>query len=435
MSTATNASAASPSRPSFWQGLALRLMPAALPTVIFAVTFYLYAVISRSEFQMRHYFVPLAQSLLLGRLDVVGQPSYMNELVPHLGKDYVVFPFMPDLLEMPWVLIWQGETNQLWPCLTFGALNAALVYILCRRLGLPLVRRLLYTEIFAFGTIVWYSAQDAGAWHYAQVTALSFMLLAVLEVFGKGRAWLMGTWLGCALLCRLTDVMAAPFFALFLLAASRREVLPAAEAVASGVRGAIAGFVARYDWRAYARKLVGFGVPLSFFVGLYLTYNHLRFGSPLTTGYSMIPGILEEPWYRDGFFNLNAIPRNLYTMFLKAPEFSDTFPFVKVHIIGGLSILLTTPIFLWAVKARGWDWYLIGSWLAIFGIATPIFLHGDIGGSQFGYRYAMDFYPFLFLLMVRALGDKLTFQRVVAIVIGAVVNAWGIWVTMSGAWA
>ena len=72
------------------------------------------------------------------------------------------------------------------------------------------------------------------------------------------------------------------------------------------------------------------------------------------------------------------------------------------------------------VRARG---------LASVGlILIPILLHADPGGPQFGFRYAQDFYPFLFLLTVRGLGGRI-FEAWVAIIIGFLVNLWGMGAT------
>ncbi|MNR75445.1 hypothetical protein D3C72_60750 [compost metagenome] len=410
-------------------------------TGLIIVVFLAYGLISGWHYVHRDYFVPLAEALLQGHLDVGRLPGHYNELVPSNGKWYVVFPFMPALLVMPWVLVAKGTANQLWACLFFGSLNAALVLDIVRHFGQPLRRALLFAILFAFGTVHWYGASDGGAWHFAQVTALTFLFLAIREIPTGGRPWRMGMWLGMAMLCRLDTVMAFPFFLAFFLHRSKQEPgvpLLREEAGQDSTRRFprdMRAWWQQYDPRRFALGTLEFGGTLSVFAGLYLLYNALRFGSPLITGYSLIPGLLEEPWYRDGFMSLSSIPRNLYTLLFKAPAFSEGFPYIRPYHVGGLSLLMTTPAFLWAIKARGWNWLSVGSWLAVVGIALPILLHGDIGGAQFGYRYAMDFYPFLLLLMIRGMGDRLTFEQGLAIGLSLLVNAWGIWACVTGNWA
>jgi hypothetical protein len=161
----------------------------------------------------------------------------------------------------------------------------------------------------------------------------------------------------------------------------------------------------------------------------YLIYNNTRFGSPFENGYALIPGLLDEAQYHDGFFSIVNIPRKLYALFLTTPAEVGEFPWVQPHALGGLSILLTTPLFLWSIKARRPDWFNLGAWVAVGLILIPILLHADPGGLQFGFRYAQDFYPFLFLLTVRGLGGKLSFEAWIAIAIGFLVNLWGMGAT------
>ena len=90
---------------------------------------------------------------------------------------------------------------------------------------------------------------------------------------------------------------------------------------------------------------------------------------------------------------------------------------------------------LWSIKARRPDWFGLGAWLAVGLILIPILLHADPGGAQFGFRYAQDFYPFLFLLTVRGLGGRIGFEAWLAIAIGLAVNLWGMGSTYFDWWA
>ena len=65
----------------------------------------------------------------------------------------------------------------------------------------------------------------------------------------------------------------------------------------------------------------------------------------------------------------------------------------------------------------------------------PVLTHADPGGAQFGFRYAQDIYPFLFLLVVRGLRGRISFEAWLAIAIGVVVNIWGMGATHVDWWA
>ncbi len=179
--------------------------------------------------------------------------------------------------------------------------------------------------------------------------------------------------------------------------------------------------------------MLALGLPLALGLAVpvigYLVYDFLRFGSFLQTGYPLIPGLLEESQYRDGFFSIVNIPRKLYALFLTSPVEVGEFPWIQPRRLGGLSIVLTTPLFLWALKARRPDWFGLGAWSAVGLVLIPILLHADPGGLQFGFRYAQDLYPFLFLLTVRGLGGRLSVEAWIAIAVGTLINLWGMGAT------
>lgn len=420
--------------------LAMPAVKHALTAVgLFLLSLLGFGLIGKGHFVHLNYFVPLADAFLHGRLYVAEAPRWLNELVPYQGRHYVVYPPMPAVLLMPFVAVWGTGTNQGLVSVAIGALNVALCYMVLQRFGLSWRRATAFALLFAFGTIFWFSVQVGSSWHFAQVCAVMFLWLAILETLSGKRPWLIGLLLGCAAMSRLPTLMAFPFFVAFFLHQSRRESPaatplllaegPAPTAPWQGVRSGavdVRGFLGRCAW---------FGAGVSALLLAYLAYNHARFGSPFTTGYFMIPGLLAEAQYQHGFFSLQSIPRNMYAMLLKTPRFIEEFPYLKPYRLGGISLLLTTPFFLWAAKARGWDWLTVGCWGAILLTLCPILLHADPGGEQFGYRYALDFYPFLLLLAIRGMGHRFSVRQGVAIAIALVINALGVYTAMSGAWA
>ena len=93
--------------------------------------------------------------------------------------------------------------------------------------------------------------------------------------------------------------------------------------------------------------------------------------------------------------------------------------------MSGMAIWFTTPAFIFALKSKIKDSVTWWSWLAIFSIAAVIFTNAATGWG-FGYRYAVDFYPFLFLLTVRGMGGNLKWYHKVLIIIGVIVNLIGV---------
>jgi hypothetical protein len=187
--------------------------------------------------------------------------------------------------------------------------------------------------------------------------------------------------------------------------------------------------IAPLPLRRIVRLGFAFAVGASLPLALYGVYNEMRFGSPTEAGYGMIPGLLEESQYRFGFFSIVNVPRILYAMFLTNPQQVATFPWVQPRLLGGLSIALTTPAFFWAIAARRLDWFTVGAWSSVVLILIPTLLHADPGGVEFGFRYAEDVYPYLFLLMIHGLRGRVRFEAGLAVAFGLLVNAWGMGAT------
>ncbi|HEX7611421.1 MAG TPA: hypothetical protein VF371_01515, partial [Candidatus Limnocylindrales bacterium] len=71
------------------------------------------------------------------------------------------------------------------------------------------------------------------------------------------------------------------------------------------------------------------------------------------------------------------------------------------------SILLTTPAVLIAFAASLRDRLNQILWVSVILTAIPVFLYyGGGGGATYGYRYEMDFVPFLFAIVAIALKER-----------------------------
>jgi hypothetical protein len=398
----------------------------AIPTALFALAWFVHAWVNHDRSANLDYFVPLANAFLTGHLGLTEAPSYLNELVPARdGLFHVVYPPVPALVVLPAVWVFGPGFEQAWASILLGALNVAIASQVIRGMGVDRGPRIVLSLAFGFGTIVWYSAQAGSSWHFAHVVATMFMLLAIRACQVEARPGLIGFLFAGAVLSRLTLVLAAPFFIAYLIDRAARE--------RDGDRTSF-GWIAAlrppaWQSRPDARWLVengsAFVAAVAVALGSYLAYNWLRFGSPFENGYALIPGLLQEQQYVHGFFSVVNIPRKLYALFLSAPVQAPDFPWIQSRHLGGLSLLLTTPVFLWAIRARRPDWFGLGCWASLGLILVPILLHADPGGAQFGFRYAQDLYPFLLLLTVRGLNGRISFEAWIAIAIGVLVNLWG----------
>jgi hypothetical protein len=126
-------------------------------------------------------------------------------------------------------------------------------------------------------------------------------------------------------------------------------------------------------------------------------YNYSRFHSVADFGYARIPGVLNEPWYRHGLFSFYSIPWNIHKMLFESAGDMPVFPYIRFYPFG-CSIFTSCP-FLFMLFREGGK-YRLPCWLAIAGLTMVLWLHGNPGGWQFSYRYAMIMLPWMFLLIV-----------------------------------
>jgi len=418
------------SAPTRWVFLDSVVIPAGL----FLLAWPVYAWLNHARSADLNYFVPLADAFIHGRWGLIEAPSWLNELVPWHGLYYVVYPPMPALVVLPAVILFGPGFEQAWASILLGAANVAIMATVLRGMGVRRGPLIVLSLVFAFGTIVWYSAQAGSSWHFAHVVATFFMLLAIRACQLDARTALIGLLFGAAVLARLPLILAFPFFGAYLIDRAEREA--ADDWTVFGALGA--DRPPFWRTRVGLRHLLDLGLPLASGLAIlmvgYFAYDYLRFGTPFENGYALIPGLLQEDQYKNGFFSVLNIPRKLYALFLTGPVEVGEFPWIQPRQLGGLSIFLTTPLFIWSIKARRPDWFGLGAWAAVVLTLIPILMHADPGGAQFGFRYAQDFYPFLFLLTVRGLGGRISFEAWVAIAIGVLINVWGMGATYFDWW-
>jgi hypothetical protein len=149
--------------------------------------------------------------------------------------------------------------------------------------------------------------------------------------------------------------------------------------------------------REKAPALIRFLVVPAALAFLTAAYNFARFHSIFDFGYARIPRVLEEPWYQHGLFSLHAMPGNMYHMlFAGFGETPFKFPYIQPNPFG-CSIFLASP-FLFLLFREGGK-YKIAAWIAIGLLTAALWSHGNPGGWQFSYRYAMILLPWMFLLL------------------------------------
>lgn len=355
------------------------------------------------------HFIYQARSFLVGRLDIWGYPDFYLDVIKFQGKIYLPNPPLPSILLIPFVAIWGIAAEQIRISMLIGAIDIALVWVLLGKMKVTGAMKVGLTLLYGFGTVHYSSAILGTIWFYAHIVAELGMLLALIEFFGRQRFLIIGFAMGLAFLSRQATIIGSLFFIGWLLVSR-----PAA-------------------WRKKILKyLVGL-LPSFLFQSW---FNWARFGNPFESGY------LLQNWYSSvqspeitkyGFFNLHYIPKHLRLVFTQMPDRLSRFPFFRPSS-EGMNIWLTTPAFFsllateWKKKAN----YLAG--ISSLLIAIPAILYTATGWVQFGYRYVLDFLPFIFIPMVNGLlrlPRKITWAL---IILSIFVNAWGVYWAVKLGW-
>jgi hypothetical protein len=371
---------------------------------------YLYA--SSRDRENLDYFVRLADAFLHGRIRLLEAPSWLTELIPRDGAWYVAYPPMPAVLLMPFVALFGAEFHQQIASCIFGGVGVGLTYLVLCRFALSLRVRALLTLAFAFGTCFFYTASIGNTWYLSHVSAVMFATAAIVLALDRRLPLVVGLLVGFAALSRLPVVLTAPFYMAALIGLGWPVALPSDRRVAL---------------RSLALFVIGLGVPLAAFA----LYNVGRFGSPFEFGYALIPGVLEEPYYQQGIFSVTYIPRHLYAIFARSWIFEEAFPWFKVSW-WGLGLFLTTPLFLWLLRARLRDALVPWAALACALALVPIVTHGNVGFTQFGYRFSLDIQPLLFVILATVFGRGMSRLAAAAAVLSIAICTYGVWAIGTG---
>lgn len=311
---------------------------------------------------------------------------------------------MPAIIAIPFVILFKNLFEQQFLAHLLGAGIVAVSMLIAWHIKKD-TKLLIWTGLLtSFGNIMWYMSSSGSSWYLGQLTSAFFLTLAIYESLKNKRPYVIGIFLGAAYLSRLQVILSLPLFMYFV-----------------------------FDRKKWFSKFFMLASGILPFILFDFWYNFVRFGTILDKGYSLIPGVLTEPWFNKGLFNTSYIPRNLEVMFLSLPRFIKEFPYITPSW-GGLSILITTPAFIYSLWANIKERVVQFSWLSIALISVVILGHGSSGFAQFGYRFAVDFYPILIFLVIKGVAATgLKWHHWLLLAISILVNLWGvIWINKFG---
>jgi len=344
-------------------------------------------------------YVLLADALIHGHVWIDWPGPYIDALARD-GRHYVIEAPLPAILLIPFVAFLGTGANQTLLSCVLGAVAVAAGWEIARRAGVPTVPRLWLCGFLLLGTDLFWAAMYGDVWFLAHVAAAAFTLLALAEMLGKKRGWLVALYAGCALESRFSLAAVVPVYAALLAL----EAEPAER----------------------RRRLLTFGAALIPFAALWVWYNEARWGLPYDIGYSAWYHLDQAGAPSGSPFRLEYVPNQLYSFFVRFPDRIGHWPYL-VPTMNGVAITWTSPALVLAFFAREPRRLVVAMWVAAALTAIPNFFYYVNGFAQFGMRHALDFEPFLFVLM--ALGVRRGFGPIDAILCSwsMLAGVWGVW--------
>lgn len=341
-------------------------------------------------------FVYLAQAWLGGH-SWIDWPGAWIDALPYGGHYYVIEAPLPAVLLLPYVALAGLHANQTLLSILLCGVAIGAAWELGERFGLSRWSNAWICAFFLAGTDLLWCATFGDVWFIAHVSAAAFTMLALAELAGSRRAWLVALLAACAFESRFSLVLAVPIYFVMLLSADDRKRV-------------IAQFAAVL-------------VPVAL---LWAWYNQARWGTWNDIGYTA--------WYHQDQagmptgspFRFAYLPYQLWSFFVQGPTQLTVFPGLRPEI-SGVALTWTSPALILALFARSPLRWTISLWILALVTAAPNFVYYVNGFAQFGMRHALDFEPFLLALMMLAVRDRFAQWGYVLIAYSCIVGLWGIW--------
>ena len=269
-----------------------------------AVAFAITLAVSRLRSTPYDNYVLLAQALAQGHVWVTVPGSWIDA-VPYHGLYYVIEAPLPALLLFPFVAIF-GTANQTSLAVALAGIAIGASWELGARLGLKPVTNAWICAFLLAGTDLLWCAMLGDVWFVAHVSAVCFTMLALTELAGKRRGWIVALFAACAFESRFSLALALPAYAFMLDLRDRRR---------------IASFLA---------VLVAVAV-------LWVAYNEARWGTWSDIGYVTWYHMDQVGMPTGSPFRFGYLPMQLSSFFIQAPEWTGKYPWL-VPTLSGIAL-------------------------------------------------------------------------------------------------
>jgi len=336
------------------------------------------------------YTFRIAGALLRGELGLRLNefPSFLSEMIPYEGKYYSAFPLGSVISMLPIALLFHEPP----PVHVIIALIAGTcVYFFFQfttAFNVSYPKRILLALFPVFGTLMWANLGIGGAWFIALGLAVLGEIAALYFTLVRPSPLIAGAFFALAFGNRTELIITAPFYLYFFSRTARLNIVTLS-------------------------KFVVLPIVLAL---LTAAYNFARFHSVFDFGYLRIPGM--APLFTHGFLSLHSIPLNAQVMLLDGFGIRS-YPFFFPPL--GCSMLSTSPFLF--LLFRGGGKHAVICWLAIGLLTFVLWCHGEPGGYQFSYRYAMILLPWMFILIASNGPTTLTPIEISLFLVSVAINA------------
>jgi hypothetical protein len=386
-------------------------------------TFWIYYFTNPKPQFYYDYTFRVADNMLRGAIAFREKPpSWLNEFVPFEGDWYSVFPLGSVLTMMPFAFFKLAGLIKEMPAAMIGALTAGGIawfwFLIAERYELERKKRILLIGAFLFGTWMWTNLIMAGAWQLALGFAMLGESGAIYFTVFNRRPLLAGLFFALAFGNRTEILLTAPVF-MYLLIRNGKETEKAGKGERKPIKPAALRELLTTD--NFARLALFCAAPFVLGVST-LGYNFIRFHSFTDFGYARIPGVLDEPWYRYGIFSIWYIPLNFKEMLITPWRRLATYPYFVPGGFGG-AVWWSSPFLFFLFRTSARDKVLkYAAWAAIVVLTFLLWIHGNPGGWQFAYRYAMTLLPWMFVILLENSPKKVQWYEWVAYLVSIVIN-------------
>lgn len=373
----------------------------------------IYFYTTNRVYQSESHLVLLAKQFTQFRLDLDPSTKLQNDFLDYHGKLYLYFGPFSSLILIPFAVFFGEQFPQVSLGIISLIVSFASIYYIAQRKSFSKNDSLWLAIFFVFSTSLFQVGITNISTYIVQALGTSLVLLSLVEFFAKKRWFIIGIFIACAGLTRMTLYPSVIFYLLHIFTTKQR-----------------------------LKKALLLLAPIAISVLILGSYNFLRFHSVFESGYQYNKTLMNSYMQSNlayGFLSSKHIAANLYVLLFKAPVpvklggegLTLWFPFLRADV-WGMAIWFTSPLFLFLINVNrkniNYPALITGLLLLL-----PSLLYFGIGMVQFGYRYSLDFLPFIFLILLGALKPKLPFVAKALIVYGVLFNSlyyasiWGIY--------